>query len=85
MFSINKKEILSYWKYVFAVLVILVVLFQGCATPQYTVLMHEKETQKNHYLLLIKTGSAEQCWDCYSRPDSVKWEPRCKPVKFIPE
>jgi hypothetical protein len=51
----------------------------GCAT--YTVYIHDKETDYNHYVLLRNGAIRETLWDCYSRPGK-KWDPTCVRVKM---
>jgi hypothetical protein len=63
-------------------LIIFAISLSGCSS--YRVYLHDKETKTNHFILIEKMSGDERCYDCYSRPDSVNWNPVCKDVKFQP-
>ena len=50
----------------------------GCAPSRYVVSINGPETSKNHFIIVDQTyGTA---YDCYSKPDSMKWCPICREI-----
>ena len=64
--------------------VVLLALAVGCGVPpQFIVINHPGETSKNHYVVIKNDGYELRCYDCYSRPDSITWNPMCREIHFF--
>jgi len=49
----------------------------GCA-HRYVVQIHNQESSGNHYVVIEELNG--KMFDCYSKPDGVKWCPICREV-----
>lgn len=66
-------------------LIILVIVMLFDCSYSYRILMHPEQTKDTHYILIKRPlwpSFGETCYDCYSRPDSSKWEPTCKKINI---
>lgn len=54
------------------------VVLVGCAPPRYFVQIHSQESSGNHYVVIEENDG--KMYDCYSKPDGLKWCPICREV-----